>query len=293
MSELAPSGSNAVSNTKTVKPRCNAAKWWSFTLFNYNEDTIGSMISIFSQKCEKWIFQEEVCPSSGNLHLQGSITLHSKGRPLEIFAKIKQAPFHWEPSRSQRADWYCEKKDTATGRKWKGGKWPKEIIVPEIYGWQTEAEELCLTECKDATNRSVYWWWEETGKFGKSSFCKYMAIKHNACVIQGGKLADIMNIIFNTDMDSTPCVIIDIPRAHKNKVSYSSIECILNGMITNTKFETGRKIFNPPQVLVLSNFAPDVSDETVSMDRWNIRYLRATPENPDGIQCADDCKVDH
>jgi len=29
--------------------------------------------------------------------------------------------------------------------------------------------------------------------------CKYLQIKHNALVIQGGKLADIMNIILNND----------------------------------------------------------------------------------------------
>jgi hypothetical protein len=58
---------------------------------------------------------------------------------------------------------------------------------------------------------------------------------------------------------------------NQNKVSYSSIECIKNGMITNTKYETGFKVFNPPHVVVFSNFPPD--EEKLSADRWNIKEI--------------------
>jgi len=42
-------------------------------------------------------------------------------------------------------------------------------------------------------------------------------------------------------------------------------------MITNTKFETGVKVFNPPHIVVLSNEYPDT--EKVSLDRWCIKEI--------------------
>jgi len=95
-----------------------------------------------------------------------------------------------------------------------------------------------------------------------------MYVKHKAITIQGGKLADIMNIVFNLNMDECRMLLIDIPRNNLNHVSYSAIECILNGMITNTKYETGVKVFNPPHVVCLSNFDPDL--DKLSEDRWNV-----------------------
>ena len=100
-----------------------------------------------------------------------------------------------------------------------------------------------------------------------------MYVKHGVITIQGGKLADIINIIFNLNMDNVKAIMIDIPRNHKNHVSYSAIECILNGMITNTKFETGVKVFNPPHLVVFSNFYPEKGEDILSDDRWDIIEL--------------------
>lgn len=259
-------------NTKTSSLRINQLKGWFFTWNNYPENFLETLETVFRVFCKKYIFEKEV-GENGTPHIQGCITLKKAMRWTEF--KLPKE-IHWEKTRNEVAAIdYCEKEALQRGGTdcWKWG-FPKPIILATMKGWQLEAEKLCLEECKETVNRTLNWWWEEQGGYGKSSFCKYMAVKHNACVIQGGKLADIMNIIFNLDMDTVPCIIIDIPRAHKNKVSYTAIECILNGMITNTKFETGRKIFNPPQILVLSNFPPKDDDESLSADRWAIRYLR-------------------
>lgn len=248
------------------------------------------MIKIFDQVCEFWGFQEERCPSTGKLHLQGAFKLKEKGRPMELFGKVMNTDDgkpHWKKVtyKKQSYEWfnYVGKVETSVdgeNRRWKGGKLPKPkkpIMVPEIYGWQLDAEKLAIDECKTPINRKLNWFYDLQGNMGKSSFCKYMAIKHGCIVVQGGKMADIVNIIFNTDMDEVPCLIFDIPRSKGASVSYAAIECVLNGMITNTKFETGTKCFNPPQVIVLSNFPPTISDETLSADRWNITNL--TPES--------------
>lgn len=75
-------------------------------------------------------------------------------------------------------------------------------------------------------------------------------------------------------MDECECVIFDIPRNQGNNVSYSAIESIKNGLICNTKYETGTKVFNSPKIMVFSNMAPDL--ESLSEDRWKIRNLGAT-----------------
>lgn len=63
-------------------------------------------------------------------------------------------------------------------------------------------------------------------------------------------------------------VIWDLPRNNGNKISYDAIESVKNGMICNTKFETGTKIFDPPHIIIFSNEQPE--EENLSKDRWNI-----------------------
>lgn len=265
------SGDAMDGNTKTSISRVNQLSGWFFTWNNYPNDAPIILETCFKKICKKYVFEHEV-GENGTPHLQGCIVLKKAMRWSE-FKLPKQ--INWSKTRNEeKAIEYCQKDHESKGNQiWKFG-FPKPIHVDEPTGWQIEARDTLLEECKTVTNREFYWWYEEVGKFGKSSFCKYMMVKHNACVIQGGKMADIMNIIMNINMDEVPCVIIDIPRAHKNKVSYSAIECILNGMITNTKFETGFKVFNPPQLMVLSNFPPETGEDTLSADRFNIRNLR-------------------
>jgi len=240
-------------------------KSWFFTFNNYNNKDIEILETKFKQICKKFCFQEEV-GKEGTKHLQGCIELLKKSR-WTSFGLNKR--IHWEKTNNiDKAMEYCCKEDTRNGVVIKFG-FPKEIKIIEVLKpWQKDIEDIFFTE---PDGRSIHWYWENVGGVGKSSFCKYMYVKHKALVIQGGKLGDIMNLIFNTDMDRCSMVIIDIPRNNGNSVSYNSIECILNGMITNTKYETGTKVFNPPHVIVFSNFEPDL--DKLSEDRWNVHEI--------------------
>ena len=110
------------------------------------------------------------------------------------------------------------------------------------------------------------------GGVGKSALCKYLIVKHNATYIDQGKKADIINHIYNTDMDKCAGIIIDVPRNTGNKISYSAVESLLNGMIFNSKFETGMKLFNAVPIFVFSNFPPERS--MMSADRWKVYEVR-------------------
>ena len=264
MTEIVPVDPGEIGNTKQISP----ALKWCFTYNNYTEsDILNIIVPKFQEYCKKYVFQREV-GESGTHHLQGSIWLKVKGRPSSL--KLSKS-IHWEKMRNEEASIaYCQKKEGSIGEPYIFG-FPKPLkTLTKLYTWQKKIEDLFMTEPDD---RSVNWYWESEGNVGKSAFCRYMAIRHNVCVIQGGKLSDIMNIIYNLDMDTTTMIIIDIPRNNKSNVSYSSIECIKNGMITNTKYETGFKVFNPPHVVVFSNFEPD--EDKLSSDRWVINHIIA------------------
>lgn len=255
-----------------TKQQSNQLKKWFFTWNNYDSSKIKELETRFLEICYMGLFQSEV-GKEGTPHLQGGIWLKKAMRWTEFDLP---KTIHWEKMKDEKETLeYCQK-ETKDG--WDGKyRWQFNIPKPlkyikedDFYEWQKETKGYCL---KEPDGQSILWIHEPDGGKGKSAFCRHMAIVHNALVIQGGKLADIMNIIFNTDMNRVNCILIDIPRCNKNNVSYASIECILNGMITNTKYETGRKIFNPPNIVVFSNFEPDINDETLSKRRWIVKDL--------------------
>ena len=105
-----------------------------------------------------------------------------------------------------------------------------------------------------------------------------MVVKHKVLFCNGGKYTDIMNLVFNQDMDNTNAVFFDIPRSHKGSISYASLESIKNGMVCNTKYETGTKIFNSPHLFIFANFPPEKMED-LSEDRWIIKCLDEDKDN--------------
>jgi len=243
----------------------NQLKSWFFTYNNYLETEIKVLCDKFNSICESYVFQKEI-GEKGTPHLQGVIFLHKKARWSEFGLSNK---INWSKTRNKdKAIEYCQKLDTSVGEIYSKGL-PKPIkIIEKLRPFQLEIENIFLTE---PDGRTLHWYYDLIGNVGKSSFCKYMFVKHNAITVQGGKAADLLNIVFNLDMNSISMIIIDIPRVNGNKISYNFLECVLNGMITNTKFETGVKVFNPPHIVVLSNEYPDT--EKVSLDRWCIKEI--------------------
>lgn len=251
-------------NTNRISP----AKHWCFTFNNYDLCIVEEMVLKFQEITDAFCMQEER-GKEGTPHIQGIISLKKKARPLELgFDKS----IHWEVARKVKESYeYCCKEDTRNGKIWTYN-WniPRPIkIITELYGWQKEIEDIVINKMPD--DRTVYWRWEPVGGVGKSAFCKYMHVKYKALVIRGGGCKDISNMILNTDMEQCRCVIIDIPRANGNNVSFKAIECIKDGFITNTKYECGIKAFNSPHLIIFSNFEPVTTE--LSIDRWDIKRI--------------------
>lgn len=269
-SDSSEEGGNTNSpSTKQVIPSIR----WIMVLNNYTIEEINIISSVVRQYCKYAIIEEEI-GESGTPHLQGYFELKTKARPSSLF-KLPRIHFEKAKGTREQNDVYCSKDNkiiVSIGR-------PKPIkIITNLYDWQINIINIMQTEPDD---RTIYWYYEPIGSVGKSQFVKYCAVKHNVLMCNGGKMGDIMNLVFNQNMDETTCVMFDIPRPHEGHVSYASLECIKNGMVCNTKYETGVKIFNSPHIFCFANFPPD-DTEKLSRDRWHIFNLRTMErEEPD------------
>ena len=254
-------GNTNSSSTKQIS--CSIR--WIMVLNNWTDDELKSISSICSKYCKYATIEKEV-GDNGTPHLQGYFELKSKARPSSIFNNKR---IHFEKAKGTREqnDIYCSKDNNivvSIGH-------PKPIkIIETLFDWQKKVEDLILTEPDD---RKVYWFYETKGNIGKSQFIKYCIVKHKVLFCNGGKMSDIMNLVFNQNMDECNCVMFDIPRANEGCVSYSALESIKNGMVCNTKYETGVKIFNSPHLICFANFPPKEIDK-LSADRWVITNLR-------------------
>lgn len=254
-------------NTK----RPNQLMNWFMTWNNYKDGDMETLFDFFVPLCRQFAFQEEI-GQNGTPHLQGCFSLL---RPMRWTEFNLCRRIHWERVGDLRHSLeYCTKDDTR-----KPGTTPrchnytpKESIklITELYPWQQKCLDIYLTE---PDNRKVYWFWEKNGNVGKSAFVKYMVMKHKCLFCDGGKKADLINLVFKANMFNTKGLFWDIPRVNRNKISYSTIEAIKNGLICNTKYETGVKAFNPPHVFIFANFAPNLDDEGLSADRWIVTEL--------------------
>jgi len=265
--------SNELGNSNPVracrKTQSIQSKNWIFTLNNYNEDEESKIHMFLDESCKWGIVGREIAPTTGTPHLQGAFSLISKKRR----ETLSQIPFfkraHFERMQGEKSDQdiYCGKGENVYR---KGFPAPLNILKSEqLYPWQIRIRDIILSEPDD---RKVYWFWESTGNIGKSTFTKYLAYNYKCLFTNGGKMSDIVNLVFNADMDECRCIIWDLPRVVGNHISYGAIECAKNGMICNTKFETGVKLFNSPHIIVFCNFPPEVND-SLSMDRLIVEEL--------------------
>lgn len=67
-------------------------------------------------------------------------------------------------------------------------------------------------------------------------------------------------------------LIVDIPRTFEDRDSIiTMLEMVKSGNLTDMKYEGGKYLFNPPQIMVFANFEPKL--EKLSLDRWRVYDL--------------------
>lgn len=255
------SGNTQITDSSPNKPQIPARKHHFMTFNGYDSSDIQMILKVANEHCYMYVFQEEM-GKTGNRHLQGVFSLKKKER--DTIFNIKQ--IHWEKVINlTKAYLYCSDPKKRHGQIWVLNYTPPPNMKLNLYPWELVITRMIMTTPDD---RGVNWIWSSEGNQGKSVFCKFLVINFNAVFLSKGKYSDIINILFKTDMNNKNCVIFDLPRNNGNKISYDAVESIKNGMVCNTKFETGYKMFEPPHIFVFANQPPQ--KEKLSEDRWNI-----------------------
>lgn len=269
-----------------ISPESVRSRKFVFTLNNYKSDDIRHIITILDEKDCKYIFGEEVAPTTGTKHLQGYIEFKNQKKYSEIInyciktscPEVKApTPFKTAYLKTAKGTLeqnynYCTKEGTFhTNIELK----PKLDILQEcdFYPWQKEMKEL-LSGKPD--KRTVYWINDPEGCNGKTQFLKHMVYFHEALFTCGGKRNDIINLVFNNKEIMTgkrAMLIWNLPRDIKSEfISYEAIEMVKDGLISNNKFECGSFICNAPHLLIMGNCLPLF--HKLTSDRWVVFTIK-------------------
>lgn len=224
-------------------------------------------------------FQLEEAPTTGTPHVQGTVSFAAKCRPLSVLS----LPIRWEKRKGteQEARDYCTKEESRIGDPWISSAWRTRPLWhlerSRFYPWQESLMDTLSTPPLP-TDRKIRWIWEPLGNSGKSAFCKYMVIKHNALVL-AGKASDVLHGIakFREEKGIYPEIVLyDIPRSFNTEfLSYQALESVKNGLFFSGKYEGAMHCFNSPHLVVFGNVPPDL--EKLSKDRWIVQQIITTP----------------
>ncbi len=133
----------------------------------------------------------------------------------------------------------------------------------DLRPWQAE---LTTVVTGAVHPRQVLWYWDPIGNTGKTTMARYFVRNHKAFYTNGGKHADIA-CAYNEEK----IVIFDFTRDSKERVPYSIIEAIKNGMLFSGKYNSTTKYFDIPHVVCFANFPPE--RDKLSADRWDIHEI--------------------
>lgn len=282
MAPVGSGGGNTISPPPCKKRRISGAKRWPFTWNNYPEDWLAQMAPGLDG-CE-WIVGFEV-GASGTPHLQGYVEFPTKVRPIGYKGFPKE--IHWgdadgKPCKGDRAHnvKYCSKDGKVEPQSTL--KPPREVVFPPMdKDWEIEILNIISEEPDD---RTIYWYWSEAGNLGKTTFCKFLCIKHKACLLSG-KGADVRNgaLTWKKDMGEYPRVcVFPVPRSFNSEyLSYEAMENVKDALFYSGKYEGGTVADPCPHLFVFANFPPD--EDKMSTDRWVIRNIDVAPA-ASGIQ---------
>ena len=270
MSQGEPVGNTNTTDKKEKKVPTIQAYRWQFTLAYRGEpDEPRQVAELLRPFCKEFYYQLEEGKEDGYLHFQGCFSLTTKHRHCEVKNMIRR-DVHIEPA----ANWFALKNYSGKEDTRKGGPWDHTSVwiktIETLRPWQQEIVDLVKNECTD--ERHIYWYWEKTGNIGKSALCKYLYVKHGACMMDGGK----RDIAFSLPNQPRICIM-DLERTVEERVNYTAIEAVKNGAIFSAKYESRMRLFNSPHILVFANFPPDLSK--MSKDRWIVKNLGGPVES--------------
>lgn len=256
----------STSNTEDASERFRSRRW-SITVNNYTESDLELLAQwkINNFKCVAGLEDGKECNTP---HVQGYIEFPNP-RTFKGLKREFPNQWHFEPSyKNRQANInYCTKECNVFVNSWEyeiyaGDDLPKSS---QLYDWQKDLIEKINNK---PDPRCIYWYYEPHGNSGKSTFGKYLAFHYNnVCLTTATKSADILTCV-DTQYN---CYVLDFPRTLGSDFApFTAIEQLKNGFITDSKLKKQSRMimFNPPHVIIFSNYFPKV--EKLSRDRWRI-----------------------
>ena len=246
--------------------------WFFITWWKYPED----WKDVLSKDCKECTAQEEVCPTTGRLHVQGNIRFKNAktlSAARKYFKKLGGADVRYTRD-EEKANKYCSKEETRREGTVPLVKKRKEVVDRlegcNYYKWQWELLQM-LEEDVDA--RKIYWVYDPVGGRGKTRFMKHLCLlDRTGTMVVGGKAADIRYGVAEwTDEEDLNLVMVNTTREQENFISYTGLEEVKDGVFYSTKFKSKMALFNEPHIVVFSNFEPKKGKMTE--DRWVIMEL--------------------
>lgn len=249
---IVPEGGNTI--TPSVK-QISPAKRWCFTLNNPTEEERSSIVLKLEELSTLYIIGDEV-GESGTPHLQGYVEFSKKIRPV---VPIGITGVHWEKVRGTRNDniTYCRKDGLIVAEKGVPPAPKAVVLIDPTYVWERFLLGKLTLPIHD---RHIYWFFstEEHG-VGKTSFCKYLIVKHNAIVL-GGSTHNQMNAIVEYAKEHNGCLPELVVVNHvkdQSKVNYRGLETIKDMMFYSGKYEGGMVCGNCCRLWVFANCEPE------------------------------------
>ena len=186
-------------------------------------------------------------------------------------SKGEDQTIHWEKAKGNKDSniKYCSKEDVYRIKGFQVLRKVKTLKYSQLYKWELIILDIIKEEPDD---RTIHWFRGKSGNNGKTSFCKYLAVLHEA-IILGGKSADMKQGIISykmNNMDNDPrLILVNLPKSFsKEYLSYTGIEECKDMLFYSGKYEGGQVAGNCPHLIIFSNEWPDT--EKISTDRWKL-----------------------
>lgn len=276
--KIVPDSSAEEGNTEQPLPRkgkqCSPAIHWTFTWNNYKPGDI-RLLQLRLAMFGKYVFQEEIGEEKGTPHIQGYFMFNG-GKKKRWTALHLPKQIHWEAARD---DWdaenYAQKLDTRAG--------PVRTNLPKFKDYDILSDDqldewmlevIRITE-GPTDYRTINWIWDRTGNMKKTAFATYMCVVKGAMLVSGkgdNMKEGIVNYMEAHKGRYPEIIIVNIPRAAKDFVSYAGIEEMKDACFFSGKYHGSMVIgASRPHIICLANQPPNV--EEMSKDRWNILEL--------------------
>nr|QKV51291.1 putative replication associated protein [Crucivirus sp.] len=254
-------------------------KWFDMTWHqSFHEVEHSVLIDCFKKHCDKWGFQLEICPETGNLHYQCRISMKVKIRHKQLVSMEDFNGFHIRPTVKENIGNlnYVTKDASRMEGPWVWDKMPayvprqyRETIECKPHPWQSEF--LNYSEEWDTKHINILI--ESKGVVGKSTLINYCDIKGYGCIIPVMKeYKDLMRAVCS--QPESKLYLIDIPRAldhGKMADLFAAIETIKGGYAWDDRYKFVKRHFDCPNVWVFTNHLPNL--ECLSNGRWRFWKL--------------------